>query len=176
MYVFQAYTSFFPTFLREYHELAPGRASALFGLGYLLIAVFLPIVGTLADRYGADAGLFVPYVTTGAGIALLLVPSAGPPVAGVDATVVGGVVVLGVGLTWGGALQARAMAGFPTDRQAAGFGLMRTAFVLLGSVGNVATGALAARAGWQVAYGVPVVLLAVAAAAVAGNRALGTGL
>lgn len=173
MYAFQSYTSFFPTFLQEYHHLPETRASQLFGLGFVLIAAVLPAVGSLADRYGTDAGLVVPFLVTTAGFAVLLVPGTGPTLAGVSASVLLGVVVLGVGFTWGGAFQARAMAQFDPDRRATGFGLMRTAFVLLGSVGNVATGWLAANAGWPVAYGTLAGLLVVGAALVVGNHLLG---
>jgi len=59
---------------------------------------------------------------------------------------------------------------------AAGFGLVRTTFVLVGSVGNAATGFLAEIGGWPLAVGVLIALLCVAAALVVGNRLLGVGL
>jgi hypothetical protein len=65
---------------------------------------------------------------------------------------------------------------FGADERGTGFGLVRSAFVLLGSVGNAATGILAEFGGWELAYGLVVALLVGAAALVVGNRLLGLGL
>ena len=169
MYVFQSFVSFFPTFLQEYHNLSRGRASFLTGLAFVLIAVGLPVVGHLADTYGHDYGLAIPFLVTGGGFAVLLG-------AGGSGPLLAGVIVVGAGMTWGGALQSRFMPEFAADERGTGFGLVRSAFVLLGSVGNAATGILAELGGWGLAYGLVVVLLVGAAALVVGNRLLGLGL
>ena len=77
---------------------------------------------------------------------------------------------MGLALTWGGVLQSRFMSQFPETDRASGFGMARTVFVLLGSVGNAVTGVLASRVGWGAAYGVVVALLLVAAGLVWGRR------
>ena len=77
---------------------------------------------------------------------------------------------MGLALTWGGVLQSRFMSQFPETDRASGFGMARTVFVLLGSVGNAVTGVLASRVGWGVAYGVVAALLLVAAGLVWGRR------
>jgi mgtE-like transporter len=71
--------------------------------------------------------------------------------------------VVGVGITWGGALQARSMALFESAERGTGFGLMRTSYGLLGASGNVITGWLATVAGWPVAFGVVAAIAAVVA-------------
>jgi len=160
MYVFQSFTSFFPTFLREYHGFGEREASLAFGVAFVLIAVGLPLVGNAADRFGTRAGLIGPFLGTAVGFSTLLVAPTRP-------AVYAGVVVLGLAMTWGGPLQSRFMSQFPDEDQASGFGVVRTVFVLLGSVGNAVTGVLAGRVGWPAAFGVVVALLLVAAGLVA---------
>jgi YNFM family putative membrane transporter len=169
MYVFQSFVSFFPTFLQEYHHLSVPAASQATGVAFVLIAAMMPVVGHLADRLDPDLWLVVPFLVTALGFTVLLAV-AGPLVRWA------GIGLIGVGLTWGGVIQARFMLQFDQGEGGTGFGLVRTVFVLLGSVGNVATGWLAQVAGWPVAYGVVVGLLGLGAVLVVGNRALGLGL
>lgn len=169
MYVFQAFVSFFPAFLQEYHGLSTEGSSFATGVAFVLIAAVLPLVGRAGDTFGHDIFLALPFLVTAAGFATLLVPAGRPAIAA-------GVLLVGVGLTWGGVLQSRFMREFADDERGTGFGLVRTTFVLLGSVGSAATGFLADTGGWPLAVGVIVVLLVLAAALVTGNRLLGFGL
>ncbi len=169
MYVFQAFVSFFPAFLQEYHGLSTEGSSFATGVAFVLIATALPLVGRAGDSVGHDVFLVVPFLVTAAGFATLLVPAGRPAIAA-------GVLLVGVGLTWGGVLQSRFMREFADDERGTGFGLVRTTFVLLGSVGSAATGFLAETGGWLLAVGVVVLLLVLAAALVAGNRLFGLGL
>lgn len=169
MYVFQAFVSFFPAFLQEYHGLSTEGSSFATGVAFVLIAAVLPLVGRAGDTVGRDIFLVVPFLVTAAGFATLLVPVGRPAIAA-------GVLLVGVGLTWGGVLQSRFMLEFADDERGTGFGLVRTTFVLLGSVGSAATGFLADAGGWPLAVGVIVALLLLAAALVTGNRLLGLGL
>jgi MFS family permease len=168
VYVFQSFVSFFPTFLREYHGLSQGEASFAFGVGFVVIAVGLPVVGTLADRYGTVAGLAVPFSLTAVGFTVLLLGSG-------SLLVYAGIVVVGAGVTWGGPLQSRLVGMFDASERGSGFGMARTVYVLLGSVGNVVTGTLAERRGWVVAYGVVVVLMVVGVGLVVGRRVVQPG-
>jgi len=170
MYVFQATVSFFPTFLQEHHELTRGRAGLAMGVAFVLIAVTMPAVGAAADRWDLDAMVALPLLVTAGGFATLVLAPASPAGRWL------GVGLVGVGLTWGGAIQARFMREFGPEERGTGFGLVRTVFVFLGSVGNVLTGVLADVAGWPVAYGVVVGLLCLGAFLLAANRALGWGL
>lgn len=169
MYVFQAFVSFFPAFLQEYHGLSTGGSSFATGVAFVLIAAVLPLVGRAGDTFGHDIFLVVPFLATAAGFATLLVPVGLPAIAA-------GVLLVGFGLTWGGVLQSRFMREFADDERGTGFGLVRTTFVLLGSVGSATTGFLADTGGWPLAVGVIVVLLVLAAVLVTGNRLFGLGL
>lgn len=62
------------------------------------------------------------------------------------------------------------MTQFGADERASGFGLARSVYVLVGSVGNVATGTLAGVSGWAVAYGLVAALMLVATGLVVGNE------
>lgn len=166
MYAFQSFVSFFPAFLQEYHGFGEAEASLTFGLAFGIITVGLPVVGSLADARGTAVGLAGPFAVTAAGIAVLLGAS-GP------ALVYAGVCVVGVGLTWAGPLQSRFMAQFDATERASGFGTVRTVYVLLGSIGNVATGAIASASGWPLAYGTVGALLVVAALLVVGREVAG---
>jgi dipeptide/tripeptide permease len=64
---------------------------------------------------------------------------------------------------------------FDASERGSGFGMARTVYVLLGSVGNVVTGTLAERRGWVVAYGVVVVLMVVGVGLVVGRRVVQPG-
>lgn len=161
MYALQSFISFFPTFLREYHGFTPGQASAAFGLAFVIVVVGLPLIGSLADAYGTAVGLAAPYAFTFLGFLALLLASR--PV-----FVYAGVCAVGAGLTWGGPLQSRFVGHFGADERASGFGMARSVYVLVGSVGNVGTGTLADVGGWTVAYGFVGVLGLVAAGLVVG--------
>lgn len=166
---FQAYASFFPTFLIEFHGLSTQRAGVAFGAVFLLSTIVQPVVGRLSDRVSRDTVLTGCFLVTVVGLGTVL--SAGTVVA-----VALGVGVLGVGMSWFGVLQARFMDLFDDAERGGGFGLVRTVFIFLGSFGSVVTGTLADVSGWPAAYGTVVVLLAVAAAALVGNRVLRLGL
>ena len=169
MYVFQSFVSFFPAFLQEYHALSRGRASLATGAAFLLIAGVMPVVGHAADRIDVDLGIAVPMLVTATGFGTLLLPGGGP-------LLIAGVGLIGVGLTWGGAIQSRFMREFADHERGTGFGLVRTLTVLLGSIGNVLTGVLADVAGWVAAMGVVVALLVGGATLLLANRQLRLGL
>jgi MFS family permease len=151
MYCFQAFASFYPTFLREYHGLSANRASLLFGGAFLLVVLGLPVVGRLADRFAAERTLLVPFSVFGVAVALLL------GVSSAWGTVLGSA-LLGIGLSGGGAIAKRAMSHFDETDRGTGFGIVRMLFVLLGSLANVVTGTVAQYWGWIPAYGILVVL------------------
>jgi len=162
MYAFQALVSFFPAFLIEYHGLGDRTASFGFGLLFVFIIVGLPTFGRIGDRLGVDYGVAFPMATAALGLGLLLV---GPTVVVLPATA-----LLGFGVTWTGSLQARFIPLFEPDRRGTGFGLVRTAFVLLGSLGNVVTGVVADLWGWPAAFGLVVAILLCGITLVVGNR------
>lgn len=168
VFTFQAYASFFPTFLVEYRGLSQSTASIAFGAVFLLSAVMLPAMGELSDRVGRDTVLSANLLLTAGGFVTLLV-------GGSLATTALGVILLGLGVSWAGVTQARFMDSFTESERSSGFGLVRTVYMLLGASGSVVTGALADAAGWLPAYGVVVALLSAAVLALAANALLDLG-
>ncbi|MFB6171136.1 MAG: MFS transporter [Haloarculaceae archaeon] len=169
MFTFQAFASFFPTFLVEYRGMSQSRAGIAFSAVFLLSAVTLPVMGRLSDRVDRDLVLATNLLVAAAGLAVLLV---GDGLAAAAA----GVLLLGVGVSWAGAMQARLMDAFSAAERGTGFGLVRTVYMFCGAFGSVVTGALAGAAGWLPAYGLVVGLLLCGVAGLAGNRLLDLGL
>lgn len=168
-FTFQAVISFFPTFLVEYWGVTVGRAGLYFAVVFLLWIVFSPVGGRLADAVGEDGVLAAMAVCMTAGVAVLLAAPTFP-------VAVVGVVLLGVGMSWGGVIAARFMVALPAADRTTGYGLVRSVYMLLGAAGSVVTGTLAEVSGWPAAYGLLVVLLSAVALALLANRALDLGL
>jgi predicted MFS family arabinose efflux permease len=168
-FTFQAFSTFFPTFLVEYHALSTGRAAAAFGVAFVLSAGAQPVAGRVSDALSRDVALAASALLAGGGLAVLL---AWRSVAGV----VVGTALLGVGISWPGVVQARFMDQLRDAERGLGFGLVRTVYMFLSAAGSAITGALADAAGWAAAYGAVVGLLALVVALVAVVRAFDLGL
>jgi len=156
----QAWASFFPTFLVEYRGMPPGEASLVYGAVFAISAVGLPLLGRLSDLLSRDGVLVTSFSAAVGGYACFLLVDG---VTGLYA----GTVAIGLGMSWNGVLTSRFMDAFSATDRSAGFGLVRTIFMLLGSLGSVVTGVLADEFGWPTAYGLVVVLLCVVIVALA---------
>jgi MFS family permease len=168
-FTFQAFSSFFPTFLVEFRGLSTGEAGLAFGTAFAISAVAKPVAGRLSDVTSRDHLIATSVGLTGVGLLVLLFA---PGVTGL----VGGTVLIGTGVSWAGPLQARVMDQFSDDERGFGFGLVRTSYMLLAAPGSAVVGALTDTGGWVLGYGVVVVLLAGCLLALGTNRALGLGL
>lgn len=167
-FTWQAFTSFFPTFLVEYRSLSTERASVVFGAVMVISVVSLPVLGRLSDRFPRDLTLAGTMAVGGTGITLFLLEGGLSPL-------LAGVCLAGVGFGWGGVLHSLFMDHLPADDRASGFGLVRTVYMLFGSLGSVVVGTLADAAGWRVAYGFVVALVAAGVLAILGRRAVSRG-
>jgi hypothetical protein len=72
-------------------------------------------------------------------------------------------------------LRSRVIDALPDGDEGHGFGLVRTAYMLLGSTGSVTTSVLAGTLGWAGAITVNVGILGVGIAALLANRAFDRG-
>jgi predicted MFS family arabinose efflux permease len=169
MFVYQSVTSFFPTFLVEFHGYSTAFASVVFGAIFLLSSVGLPALGYLGDRFSHDGALVGAFGLTAVGLGTFALVD-GPVALAVA------VVLVGTGFSWGGVLQSRITAVLPDHKQKHGFGLVRAAYMLVGSTGSVTTGVLAGQVGWLGAIGASIAALGVGIAALVLNRALRRGL
>lgn len=166
-FAFQALSSFLPTFLVEYRSLTPATAGVAFGAMFALSSGAQVAAGRVSDALSRDAAIAGSAALAATGIALLL---AVPGRAGT----VAGVAVLGVGVGWPGAVQARFMDRLSEAERGYGFGLLRTVYMCLAASGSAVVGVLG-DASWVLAYGTVAALLACCLALVAANRAFGWG-
>ena len=144
-FVWQATASFLPAFLIEYHGYGEPLAGALFSVYFGVQGITQPAVGTLSDRIGR-----YPAAALTVGVGVL---GYGVLVGGEGLWMVGGAVVCaGLAMGWGAALLPKFMDHLGDEERSAGFGLIRTAYMVLGASGSVATGAAADLLGWGPAF------------------------
>ncbi|WP_135821701.1 MFS transporter [Halostella litorea] len=167
-FVWQATSSFLPTFLVAYRGQSSTMAGAVFSAYFVVQAVTQVGVGAASDRFGREQATAGCMVLAVAGFALLILAP------GVLALALA-VVLVGTGMGWGGALIPRFMDELSDEEQGAGFGLVRTVYGVVGSLGSVATGTLADLFGWAVSFGVLTALLALVFVALVVNWALDLG-
>jgi MFS family permease len=164
----QATASFLPTFLVAFRGLPETSAGLLFSAYFVVNGFSQPTIGWVSDRIGRDGAAAATMALGVVGYALLV---AGPRIALLPA-----VVCVGAAMTWGAPLQSRYFDKFEADERGAAFGLVRTAYMILGATGSVVVGVLADVAGWQAAYGLLIGVTGLGFALLVGNRALRLGL
>jgi predicted MFS family arabinose efflux permease len=165
IFSFQGLISFYPVFLVEYHEIDRGLAGAILG-GVLGVSMFAQrLNGRFSDAVSRDAALAVSISLIGISLAVLLA------VQGLAGAVIGSV-VLGVGISYPGPLQARFMDLLGESERGYGFGLVRTVYMFLGASGSLAIGLVSDASGWVIAYAVLGALLAGCLVLLGLNKAL----
>lgn len=154
-FTWQATASFLPAFLETFHGFSRTRASLLFSAYFVVHGVAQPLTGVLSDRVSRDAAALLTMGTGVVGYSLFL--------AGSTLTTIGPAIVLtGVAMSWGAPLQSKFMDNLSGAEQGTGFGLVRTVYMGLGSLGSVATGVIVDHAGWLAAFGLLVGMMALA--------------
>ncbi|EMA69130.1 major facilitator superfamily MFS_1 [Halorubrum aidingense JCM 13560] len=171
-FTWQATASFLPTFL----EVGGGRSTALsallFSLYFVVHGGTQPITGSVSDRVGRDVTVMATMAAGVVGYGLLVATAAFD--LGLGATVVA-VGFVGLAMSWGAPLQSRFMDLLSDAERGAGFGLVRTAYMVLGATGSVVVGAVADAAGWAVAFGLLAGVMALGLTVLAANRVLRLG-
>jgi len=166
-FTWQSFASFFPTFLVEHVELTAEQASLTFGAVFALTIVTAPGLGWLSDSTGRDPALIVSFLAGTGGYACFLFGDGGP------VAVVVGAGLVGLGLSWPGALNSRFMDHLAAEERGTGFGLVRTVVLLVSSLGSGVTGTVAEASGWFTAYALVAALLAVLVALLVGVHTVG---
>jgi len=131
-------------------ELSAGVSALLFSLYFLVHGATQPVTGSMSDRIGRDATVMATMAAGVVGYGLLVAAAEfdfGRPI-----TVVG-VGFVGLAMSWGAPLQSRFMDLLSDAERGAGFGLVRTAYMVVGASGSVVVGAVSDAAGWSVAFG-----------------------
>ena len=150
-FCWQATASFLPAFLIQYHGQSTALASVLFSVYFIVHGASQPLLGGLSDRFGRD---MIAAAAFGSGVL-----GYGALVVGSGLAVLLAVPLVGVAMSWGAPVQSRFIDVLSAEERAAGFGLVRTVYVLLGALGSVVIGGLADFAGWGVAFGAIVAVL-----------------
>ncbi len=167
-FIWQATASFLPTFLIAYHGYSVTFASTLFSAYFIIQGLTQPGIGSLSDRYGREEIAAFCAVAGIVGYTLLLVGSR-------LGVLLVGIFLIGVAMGWGAALLPRFVDNLSATERGAGFGLVRTTYMMLSATGSVVVGSVADTAGWSIAFGIFVAFLSVICLALAGNRLLDLG-
>jgi len=167
-FVWQATASFLPTFLIAYHGYSVTFASTLFSAYFVIQGLTQPGIGSLSDRYGREGTAGLCAVLGIGGYTLLLVGSR-------SSVLLVGIFLIGIAMGWGAALLPRFVDNLSAAERGAGFGLVRTTYMMLSATGSVVVGTVADAAGWGAAFGIFVVFLAMICVSLVGNRVLGLG-
>ena len=173
----QATASFLPTFLSVGGGLSTALAALLFSLYFLVHGGTQPVTGTLSDRFDRDTAAMLTMSAGVLGYGLLVAVAADVAVldpVGLAPTVLG-VVLVGLAMSWGAPVQSRFMDHLATEERGAGFGLVRTVYMVIGASGSVVVGALSDVAGWTVAFGLLAVVMAIGLTTLVANRLLSLG-
>jgi len=144
-FVWQATASFLPAFLIEHHGYSEPLAGAFFSGYFVVQGVAQPALGMLSDRMGR-----YPATALAIGIGVVayvgLVGGTGPWIVGIAT------VFAGIAMSWGPALLPKFMDHLDAEERSAGFGLIRTAYMVLGASGSVVTGTVIDVLGWGPAF------------------------
>jgi len=171
-FTWQATASFLPTFLDVGSGLSTALSALLFSLYFLVHGGTQPVTGSLSDRFGRDATAMGTMSAGVVGYGLLVATARfdlglGPTVAAVC--------LVGVAMSWGAPVQSRFMDLLSDAERGAGFGLVRTAYMVLGASGSVVVGTVSDAAGWGAAFGLLAGVMALGLGTLLANRLLGLG-
>jgi predicted MFS family arabinose efflux permease len=171
-FTWQATASFLPTFLEVGGGLSSALSALLFSLYFLVHGGTQPATGSLSDRIGRDETVILTMASGVVGYALLVVATRDG--AGI-APILFGVLFVGLAMSWGAPLQSRFMDLLSDAERGAGFGLVRTVYMVVGASGSVVVGTVSDLAGWAVAFGLLAAVMALGLVTLLANRLLGLG-
>ncbi len=167
-FVWQGTASFLPTFVIEHRGGSATLAGVVFSAYFVVQGVVQVGVGALSDRIGRDATAAGCMLAGILGFSLFVLGTGLPSMALA-------VLLVGTGLSWSAAVLPRFMDHLSEAERSAGFGLVRTVYMVIGSLGSVGVGLVADTFGWAVSFGMLVAFLSVVLCALVGNRLLGLG-
>ena len=152
-FVWQATASFLPTFLVAHHGYTETGAGIFFSAYFVVQGLGQPLVGGLSDRIGRYPAATLATTVGAVGYGLFVGGSS------IEALAIATGCV-GIAMSWGAALLPKFMDHLSAEERGAGFGLIRTSYMVLGATGSVATGFAADVWGWGVAFAGLAMLLA----------------
>lgn len=165
MFAWQANVSFLPTFLVEHRGMSQTEAGVVFSAYFVAQGVLQVGVGSIADHRDSDSAIALCLAASALGFGVLVAVPGWPGL-------VAGIAALGVGLSSQVAVMTRILEELSGDEKNTGFGLIRTIYLCVASLGSVVVGLLADSFDWAVAVGFLVALSTLALVAVGVNRTL----
>lgn len=145
-FVAVANVTFLPAFLIAFHGVDQLVAGTLFSVYFVVVSATHPLAGWLTDRYAPDLVVGGALVIGVLSHALLVTVSS-------TLAVYGLVAVTGLTMAYNIPLQSKVIGLLGESTQGKGFGVFRTLYVLLGSLGGVVIGSVSDVGGWAAAYG-----------------------
>lgn len=133
---YQGLTAFLPTYLVEMKGLSERAAATLFGVFFAGGVVTQVVGGNLGDRFGQRRTMALLLLASAATLAVL------PFVSGFT-TLVAAVLALSIQLGNWPIIFSYTVAALPDEGQASGLGLLRTFYLLVGSLGSTVVGIMA---------------------------------
>lgn len=167
-FAWQGTASFLPTFLIQHHGLSTTVAGAVFSVYFVVQGVAQIGVGAVSDVIGRDRTLAGCMMVGVIGFGTLIAMSSRP-------SIVIGVALVGIAMSFGSALMPRILREFSEEEKNTGFGLVRTVYMIIASLGSVVVGLLADQFGWTVSFGFLAATLAAIFCLLSINRALELG-
>lgn len=134
--VYNGFTAFYPTYLVAEKGLSPSTAATLFGLFFGLGVVVQPFMGAIGDRMGARQTMVGAILVSGGALAIL-------PLTEGLVELIGVTVLVSLHLGFWPVAQAYIIQSLPVEIQGSGFGLLRTIYLLVSSLGPALVGTLA---------------------------------
>lgn len=167
-YVAQGLLSFFPAFLVSFHGYTPTAAGVAFSAFFVIRALSQLLLGRASDVYGRDVAIAGSMLAGVVGLPLLVLQ---PGLLGMAVAIT----LVSVSSSFFSAIDPRFMDALEAEERGSGFGLVRTAYTVIGAAGSLGVGLTADLFGWAVAFGTLAVLLALSFLALGVNRVLGLG-
>ena len=135
VFVYQGFTAFLPLYLVAVKGLSPPTAAVLFSAFFATGALVQPVAGYLSDRLGKRGVLVTLTLVHVLALAALPFADAIPSISAL-------IVVLGTRAGVGPINNAFLVGVLPTDVRGAGYGLLRSVFMTIGSTGSIVVGVL----------------------------------
>ncbi|MDS0278860.1 MFS transporter [Halomicroarcula sp. S1AR25-4] len=158
LFVFQAATAFLTTYLVTVKTLDQSTAGGVLSVLFVGGAISQSVTGRLADRYGSPPVLTAVALVSAVPLALL------PRLHG-ELALAAGAAAIGIRMSAGPLSNAYIVDVLPDDVQGTGWGLLRSAFFAVGSLGSTLVGLLADGGLFDVAFYLMAGLTALAALA-----------